>query len=369
MWIREVTLINFRNYAKETIVFSPGINLIIGSNGEGKTNLLESIFLLATTRSYRQSHERDMVALSCDSFYVSGAATLTGDIKHTLELAYSQVQKKKQVKVSGVPVTRLTDFMGILNVVFFSPEDLNLVKGPKGLRRRFLDILLSQIDKLYLYTLQQYTRVLKQRNECLKSIQRGTMRTTDLAPWNEQFASLAERIVRRRAEAVTEIAKYFAVYSRAINQGKEILALEYISQLLKVKDILSNVSIHEVLLKKQQEDIARGLTSVGPHRDDLLFTINGLQAAEYASQGQQRTAVLGLKMAELEYMYKVTGDYPILLLDDVFSELDQSRRELLLSTLHGKVQALVTGTEVPAFSLSPLEASPQLIRVRQGKVI
>jgi len=369
MWIREVKLINFRNYAAEVILFSPGINLIVGSNGEGKTNLLESIFLLATTRSYRQAQERDMVALGSDSFYIRGTITLTGEIKHTLELSYSQLQKKKQAKVSGIPITRLTDFMGILNVVFFSPEDLNLVKGPKGLRRRFLDILLSQIDKGYLYALQQYTRVLKQRNECLKAIYRGNMRTADLLPWNEQFVYFAEKIVRRREEAVAEIAKHFAQHAGEINQGKEKLVLEYNSQLMKNKVLLSLDSIHEAVSKKQQEDLARGLTSIGPHRDDVVFTINGLQASEYASQGQQRTAVLSLKLAELDYMHKITGEYPVLLLDDVFSELDQSRRTLLLSTLHGKVQVLVTGTEVPLLSLSPEAASPKIICIQQGKVI
>jgi len=369
MWIREVKLLNFRNYTAEVIVFSPNINLIIGNNGEGKTNLLESLFLLATTRSYRQAHERELVSLNCDSFYIRGDITLSGDIKHSLELSYSQLQKKKQAKVSGVPVSRLTDFMGILNVVFFSPEDLDLVKGAKSVRRRFLDILLSQIDKSYLYALQQYTRVLKQRNECLKAIQKGAMRTSDLSPWNEQFIVLAEKIVRRREEAVTALAKHFAQHARAINQGKERLTLEYISQLIKNKVVLSLESIHEAVNKKQQEDLARGLTSLGPHRDDVVFTINGLQAADYASQGQQRTAVLSLKLAEVDYMYQITGEYPILLLDDVFSELDHSRRTLLLSTLHGKVQVLVTGTEVPSLTLSPAASSPKIIYIQQGKVI
>lgn len=369
MWVESVRLRNFRNYFAEDVSFSPHINLIVGSNGEGKSNLLESLFLLATTKSYRQAHEKDMVFIDRDNFYVSGEAVLQGNIKHTLEISYSQKQNKKQAKVSGVPVVRLADFIGILNVVCFSPDDLNIIKGAPGLRRRFLDILLSQIDRVYLSVLQQYGRVLRQRNECLKAVQRGRMRPTEIWPWTEQLATLACQVTERRFKAVNELTTSYAAISKGINQGKENLSLKYMSSLVKNSHLYTPIEFTESLQRRQTEEVARGITTIGPHRDDLFFLINGLSAADYASQGQQRTAVLSLKLAELEYMYKVTGDYPILLLDDVFSELDQKRRQLLLATLSDRVQALITGTETLEWPWSGDREYCNIINIRQGKVI
>jgi len=368
MVVQSVVLSNFRNYQKEEISFSPQINLVIGDNGEGKTNLLESLFVLATTKSYRQAHEREMVLIGQDTFYLQGKVTLAGGQDYTLELGYSQKQNKKSAKISGVPIVRLSEFIGFFKVVCFSPDDLEIIKGSPGIRRRFLDILLSQLDRSYLNDLQQYTKVLRQRNECLRAISKGKMQQEDLFPWNEQMATLALKITERRLRAVVDLAPLFKSSTQQINQGRENLGLSYQGTLTQDGRVYSKNEALECWQRRQKEEVARGITLIGPHRDDLYFSINGVAAADYASQGQQRTGVLGLKLAELEYMNLVTGNYPTLLLDDVFSELDQVRRELLISILSGKIQSVITGTETPYLTKSFGALGAKVIKVQQGKL-
>ncbi len=367
MRVEELRLTSFRNYTKETVSFSPGLNYVVGKNGEGKTNLLEALFVLATTKSHRQALERDMVKIGEDHFRVF-ARIITLGVDRNLDLGYYVAPRKKIAGVSGCPVTKLQDFIGLLNVVMFSPEDLALVKGAPSDRRRFLDILLCQVDKVYLRLLQQYTMVLRQRNEALKLIAKGAMKLFDLKPWDHQFAALAQRITLRRMQATERLSASFLNVTREINGGKEALCIAYSSSLSAAGPNLDVDGVARELERRQREDLKRGTSSLGPHRDDLRFLINGLPAATYASQGQQRTAVLGLKLAELKYMQEVTGDYPLLLLDDVLSELDSSRRQMIVQVLMSEVQAVITGTDEGDLSLQGVKPA-QVIRVERGKVV
>jgi len=367
MKVCELRLTSFRNYTKERICFSPNLNYLVGNNGEGKTNLLEALFLLATTRSHRQAGEKDMVTIGEDYFLVS-AQIETLSTNRAIDIGYYLSLKKKVARVSGLPVTRLHDIVGLFNVVLFSPEDLALVKGSPRDRRRFLDVLLCQVDKVYFRLLQQYAQVLKQRNEALKSIARGSFKAQDIRPWDEQFASIALRITARRAQAVDRLAENFRFLTGEINRGQETLRLAYRGSLCATTAKPDTESVRLELERRLSEDVRRGVSSLGPHRDDLSFLINGLPAEDYASQGQQRTAVLGLKLAELKYMQEVTGDYPVLLLDDVLSELDPKRRQMIVHVLMSDVQALVTGTDENDLVLTG-GRPVQVMRIERGKVV
>ncbi|MBT9133875.1 MAG: DNA replication and repair protein RecF [Firmicutes bacterium] len=367
MRVEELSLTSFRNYSSGKVSFSPGLNYVVGKNGEGKTNLLEALFILATTKSHRQALDKDMVKIGEGRFRVSARIIALG-VDRNLGLGYDVALKKKVANVSGFPVTKLQDFIGILNVVMFSPEDLALVKGTPSDRRRFLDILLCQVDKVYFRLLQQYTHVLRQRNEALKLIARGAIKLFDLKPWDQQFAALAQRITLRRFQATERLAASFLNLTDAINRGKETLSIAYSSSLLTTTAGLDVEGVARELERHQREDLKRGTSSIGPHRDDLKFLINGLPAAAYASQGQQRTAVLGLKLAELKYMQEVTGDYPVLLLDDVLSELDSSRRQMIVQVLMSDVQAVITGTDENDLSLQGVKPA-RVLRVERGKVV
>jgi DNA replication and repair protein RecF len=367
MRVQELRLTSFRNYVQEKVVFSPRLNFVVGKNGEGKTNLLEALHLLATTKSHRRALEKDMVKIGESHFRVAARISTLG-VDRNLDLGYDIILRKKVAAVSGMHVTKLQDFVGLLNVVMFSPEDLALVKGSPSDRRRFLDILLCQVDKVYLRLLQQYTLVLRQRNEALKRIARGAFKALDLKPWDEQFAVLAQKITLRRAQAIDRLAVNFVRLTSEINRGQERQSIAYVSSLASGTETLDVPSVVRELERCQREDLRRGTSTVGPHRDDLRFLINGLPAAAYASQGQQRTAVLGLKLAELQYMHEVTGDYPVLLLDDVLSELDQGRRHMLVEVLLCDVQAIITGTEENNLSLQGVKPT-QVMRVERGKVV
>jgi len=365
MWVQELTLRDYRNYKDQKVSFSPALNYVVGANGEGKTNLLEALYLLATTKSHRSVGEKDLVRTGSDFFFLS-CRLKDQRLTTTIDVGYSMSQRRKVAKVSGVPVTKVGELIGVLNVVLFSPDDLDLVKGAPSGRRRFLDVFLSQVDKIYFVLLQQYTRVLAQRNECLKAIQYGRLAPIDLEPWTEQFVDLAIRITRRRQQALLALCQEYKNRAQHLNQGKEILSIDYLASL----DCgLSHQATMDFLRKALNQEIKRGVTVYGPHRDDIKFLINGLPATDYASQGQQRTAVLSLKLSELEYMRQIRGEYPVLLLDDVLSELDTHRRTALIDVLGKDIQAIITGTDLDDLSPMSLRGDYKVLRIEQGRVI
>lgn len=341
MYLSRLHLRHFRSYSELTQEFSPRYNLLVGPNGAGKTNVLEAIFLLATARSHRASRDQELVQWGADLFRVQADIVKT----HTtmrLELAYAR-DRRKQLRINGQPEAKISNLIGRLNVVLFAPEDLQLIKGAPALRRRFLDIELAQVSPAYFHHLQQYQRTLMQRNAALR---KGAVASV-LGVFDEPLIEHGCELIRRRAEAVAALEPLAAAHHEQISNGQETLALTYMSTLYErggqpPADLPDR--FRQLLAERRHVEEMRGTTVVGPHRDDLLVSLNGRDARQFASQGQQRSAVLSLKLAELAFVAAHAGEPPILLLDDVTSELDADRRALLVQTIAADVQTFITTT-------------------------
>jgi len=324
---------NFRCLAGLTFQPAPGINVICGNNAQGKTALLEAILYTATSKSHRTSAAAELVAHGADRFHLT-AHVRRDDRQLTIDAAWWQGAKR--FKINGVPQTRISDILGKMTVVLFSPEDIGMIKGAASGRRRFLDMELSQVSPLYLHALQRYRQALRQRNELLRT---DAPAPELIAPWDEQLSSHAQTIVRERNLFIDQLARH-AAQAYAQIAGGELLALRY------VPDVAPGTRLADVLLKARQADIRRQNTSRGPHRDDVEIDIASRPARNFASQGQQKTAALALKLAELHLILERTGEYPILMLDEVLSELDAVRSRLLFNAIPPEVQCIVTTTTV-----------------------
>lgn len=334
MYIQELALNNFRNYGEVNIQLDEGINIFKGDNAQGKTNVLEAIYLCATARSHRTSQEKEVIKLNEE------AAHITLDVqKRTFndKIDFHITQKGKAVAINKLPVAKLGELFGTLTVVMFSPEDLQLIKKSPKERRRFIDIELCQFNKLYYYALKQYYKVLKQRNNALKQYQQNP-NPDMLDIWDMQYVEYAKEVIQRRSEFIQEINEVAKKIHANISGGKEDLEVIYEPNVLET-------NIEEKVARYRQKDIMTQSSSVGPHRDDLKFLINGMDVKVYGSQGQQRTVVLSMKLAELRLMQENLGEAPILLLDDVLSELDDSRQKYLFSYTEN-IQTLITCTGV-----------------------
>ena len=316
------------------IVFepSPGLNVIHGGNAQGKTTLLEAILYAATSKSHRTNADTDLPQYGSEQFHVRIQAQRTG---REVDIEAHWWQGAKRFKVNGIPQTRLSDILGRINVVFFSPEDVELVKGGASARRRFLDMEISQIHPGYLQALQQYRQVLRQRNELLRD---GQPDPDLLAAWDAQLVMHGTAIVQLREEYIAELGQCAAEAYEKIAQA-EPLAIAY------QPDVASSEDLAAVLAKSQASDIKRRATQRGPHRDDLDIRIAGQPARSHASQGQQKSAALALKLAELELVNHRAGEYPVFMLDEVLAELDAHRVRQLLEAIHPEVQCLLTTTD------------------------
>jgi DNA replication and repair protein RecF len=369
MHITELSLANYRNYEKLHLTFDHKVNVIIGENAQGKTNLMESIYVLALTKSHRTSKDKELI--KWDENY----ATIKGGIvkrkrQFPLELIFSN--KGKKAKLNHIEQQRLSDYIGALNVVMFAPEDLNLVKGSPHERRRFIDMEIGQIQPIYVYHLGQYQKILKQRNALLKEYQRKPqMDRTMLQVLTEQLIEHAAIILFRRFQFLTLLRKWAKPIHSGISRQLEELEIEYDAS-IDVSEKMELSKIVEVYQKQFQDietkEMERGSSLIGPHRDDLVFFINGKEVHTYGSQGQQRTTALSLKLAEIELIHNEVGEYPILLLDDVLSELDDSRQSHLLNTIEGKVQTFVSTTSVNGIEHETLQKA-EIFYVQQGTVI
>ena len=366
MRLDELVLRRFRNYEEAVIAFSPTINLLVGENAQGKTNILEAIYFVCLGSSHRNAEDTDMVAWKEDS-----AAVELRFISHEME-GLLQVHlfknRRRQLRLNGQPA-KLKDCFGMINVVLFSPEDLWLIKGAPAVRRRFLDNEISQANPAYYRQLVRYNHTLLQRNNLLKSIRDQRAHLEQLDIWDEQFVTLAASVTSKRIEALKKLNMLANLMHRKLTNGKEALALQYFIQQseMEIPQTTDEFSewYKEKLTVNRQQDIYRGSTSVGPHRDDLILEVNGQNLRLYGSQGQQRTGVLSLKLAELEFIKSETGEYPILLLDDVMSELDGSRREHLLSFIKNRIQTFITATDATQF---PANFAGRKYIVKQGTV-
>jgi DNA replication and repair protein RecF len=339
--VKRVRLRSFRNYASLDLQPDSRLTVLCGPNAQGKTNVLEALHLCCLGRSHRTSRERELIRWGEESCAVQ---VFTEQLDGTHEVSvqiYQDARRKKIVRVGGTKVARIGELMGHLNGVLFSPEDLSIVKDGPGERRRFIDMELSQLRPAYFYALQQYVRALNQRNNLLREIARNASLLPTLEAWDEQLARTGAVIVTHRRAYIARLCEEAAKNHAAISGG-ETLSIRYQSQFGEASRV--EEAFMERLHAARREDLRRATSTVGAHRDDLRFEIGGKDARMYASQGQQRTIVLSLKLAEIAAIEKERGETPVLMLDDVMSELDPRRREMLVERLCG-VQTLVTCTD------------------------
>ncbi|TGA98648.1 DNA replication/repair protein RecF [Sporolactobacillus shoreae] len=369
MKLESIELTNFRNYDRLSLDFSDSVNVFMGENAQGKTNLLEAIYVLAIAKSSRTSHDKDLIKWDEDYGKIKGRISRRGT-PLPLELIISR--KGKKAKANHLEKRRLSDYVGLCNVVMFAPEDLGLVKGGPALRRRFTDMELGQIAPVYIHTLGDYQKVLLQRNALLRDFSR---RSANLEPLldilTEKLIGLAAEIVHRRLKFVSMLNQWAAPIHSEISQGRESLLLAYQSSVREVSDGSDPSKIAEVykiaFSRQRQREIERGTTLIGPHRDDLQFFVNEREVQLFGSQGQQRTAALSVKLAEIELIHHEVGEYPLLLLDDVLSELDDIRKTHLLGVFKQKVQTFVTTTSTDGLDHHLLDHAT-LFHIQQGKV-
>jgi len=378
MYLKTLQLRQFRNYQNCLVHFNAPKTILVGDNAQGKSNLLEAVELLATLKSHRSVRDRELV----------WEEAAVGEIRANLERAYGSVdlsitlrnQGRRTVALNKESLRRQLDFLGILNAVQFSSLDLELVRGAPERRRSWLDAILTQLEPIYAYILQQYNQILRQRNALLKKIRRQEMEGTDelpyqdqvdqLALWDAQLATAGSRVTRRRGRMLQRLAPIAREWHTSISGATEVLEINYAPNVSIEQD--DPEEVQKAFLDKIQErrlpERHQGTTLVGPHRDEVEFTINQTPARSYGSQGQQRTLVLALKLAELKLIEEVVGEPPLLLLDDVLAELDLNRQNQLLEAIQERFQTLITTTHLGAFDSQWLKSS-QILSVKAGQII
>ncbi|MCF2147525.1 DNA replication/repair protein RecF [Desmonostoc muscorum LEGE 12446] len=371
MYLKTLQLRQFRNYQDQRVDFTAAKTILVGNNAQGKSNLLEAVELLATLRSHRMARDRDLVregeAIAQINAHLERQIG-TSDLTLTLRR-----NGRRSVALNGESVRRQMDFLGVLNAVQFSSLDLELVRGgPEG-RRNWLDTLLIQLEPVYAYILQQYNHVLRQRNAFLKN-NVETLYTkslqSELALWDAQLATAGTRVIRRRDRAIQRLADIATAWHTSISGSTEILQIKYAPN-IPLEDNQPEQVQQAFLAKIQQRSVAelhQGTTLVGPHRDEVELTINQTPARQYGSQGQQRTLVLALKLAELQLIEEVVKEPPLLLLDDVLAELDLSRQNQLLDAIQDRFQTLITTTHLGSFDSQWLKSS-QILFVKAGEIM
>ena len=353
MQITELTLRSYRSYETLHLAFDPGVQIFLGANAQGKTNIIEALYYAAFGRSHRTSSDAELIRVGADGAHI-GLSFRRHDVPGELSFTFARGARRR-ITYAGESL-RQRDLVGILPMVLFSPEDLFLVKGAPALRRRYLDAELSQASPAYYGELLRYTRILKQRNAVLKDIRERLAAPDDLSPWDAQLARSAAYIVTRRIAAVAQLGALSARVQAVLAAGEE-LALAYEIAGAGAEDFAEDdmtealhVWYNKMLCEGRARDIARAATGVGPHLDDLVLRVGGMSLRSYGSQGQQRTGALALKLAELFYLQENIGEAPILLLDDVMSELDADRRRALLDFIrHERIQTFITATDAAYF--------------------
>ena len=374
MRIKSLKLLYFRNYLSMNIDVHPSLNVLVGNNANGKTNIIESIFCLALGRSYRTKSDSECIMFGETATAMS---CVVNKNNKNLDIMLGISNKGKSAKIAGVKKNKLTDFVGELNVVLFSPEDLQLVKGSPSLRREFINREFYQFSRIYHKYYLMYQHLLKQRNSYLKDMRKNPKDEISLAYLETltfQLAKVAIYITKERVSFVQDISKLTYKNMMNISNGQESLTIKYKSSVLESLNIadvteegFTEENLTKVMMKKSFDDIMRGSTKIGPHQDDLEFYINDLDAKMYASQGQQRSIVLSLKLAEINYLKSKTGTYPVLLLDDVLSELDKNRQLKLLDAINENVQTFITTPSISDIKEDLLKKA-KVFKIEDGNI-
>lgn len=334
MHIKSLALSNYRNYDEASIEFSEGINILYGDNAQGKTNVLEAVYMAATTKSHRGSYDKEIIKFGEEESHIR-ANVSRNDIEHRIDM-HLKKSKNKGVAIDMLPLKKSSELFGLINIVFFSPEDLSIIKDGPAERRRFMDMELCQLNKIYYSDLNNYNKVLNQRNNQLKEIAFNPNAIDMLDIWDMQLEEYGIKIIQKRDNFINQLNEIIRDIHKDLTNGKEEILINYDA----------NVDINsfaDELIQKKNIDLRYQNTSVGPHRDDISFMVNGIDVKKYGSQGQQRTVALSLKLAEIELVKKIIDDNPILLLDDVMSELDKNRRDALLQSIKN-IQTIITCT-------------------------
>lgn len=357
MIIKSLELMNFRNYNLLDLKFSEGTNILYGDNAQGKTNVLEAIYMSATTKSHKGSKDRDIVNFHAEEAHIRTYLEKEG-IEYKVDM-HLRKNKSKGIAVDGQKLKKAADLLGLLNVVFFSPEDLGIIKNGPAERRRFVDMELCQLDNFYLYNLNHYSKIVNQRNKLLKDMYFNPQLKDTLNIWDSQLVSFGSKIIERRRIFVEQLNEIILGIHKKLSGGKEELVIKYEPD-VEIEDFENSMKA------SQEKDIKLKQTCVGPHRDDFSFMVGEIDIRKFGSQGQQRTAALSLKLSEIELVKKVTKDTPVLLLDDVLSELDSSRQQFLLNTI-GDIQTIITCTGLDEFVNNRFEID-KVFRVVEGAI-
>jgi len=369
MKLTNLQLQNFRNYESVQLEFTDGVHVFIGENAQGKTNLMESIYALAMTKSHRTTNDKELIGWNKEFATIKGTVEKTAT-KTNLELQFSK--KGKIAKVNYLEQKRLSSYLGNLNVILFAPENLTLVKGSPQNRRKFVDMELGQMSSLYLYDLVEYNRVLKQRNTYLKQLAIKKKQPDEyLDVLSEMLSELASKIVFYRLDFMKQLEALAIPIHDQLSLGREKFSVSY-QATIPLEDGLTPSQMKEIYMnqfkKNQTREADQATTLIGPHRDDLIFYLNEVPVQTYGSQGQQRSTVLSLKLAEIELMKLSTGEYPLLLLDDVLSELDDDRQTHLIKAIENKVQTFITTTSLDGIKQQFIN-EPVVIPIEKGTIL
>lgn len=339
MIIKSIELADYRNYDSLTMEFCPGTNILFGDNAQGKTNILEAIYVSATTKSHRGSKDKEIIHFDKEESHIRTYIEKEG-VESRIDM-HLRKNKSKGLAIDGQRVKKAADLIGLCNVVFFSPEDLGIIKNGPSERRHFVDMELCQLDSFYFYNLSNYNRIVDQRNSLLKDMYFNPQLKETLNIWDMQLVSYGSKIIERRKLFTEQLNEIIKDIHFSLSGGREKIQVQY-------EPNVQIDSFENQLKINQDRDIKSKMTSVGPHRDDFSFLIGDIDIRKYGSQGQQRTAALSLKLSEIELVKKITKDTPILLLDDVLSELDSSRQNYLLGSI-GNIQTIITCTGLEEF--------------------
>lgn len=357
MIIKSIELKNFRNYEDLNIKFDNGTNILYGDNAQGKTNILESAYVSGTTKSHKGSKDKEMIHFGKDESHIR---TLVEKKEKQYQIdIHLKKNKAKGIAVNRIPIKKASELFGILNMVFFSPEDLNIIKNGPSERRRFLDSEICQLDKIYLSDLTNYNRILMQRNRLLKDIIFKPDLKETLSIWDIQLVEYGKKIIKRRRQFIEQLNDIVFEIHKNISGHKENLVLKY-------EPNIDEVFLEDELNRVKEKDLKYAQTSVGPHRDDISFFIGNIDIRKFGSQGQQRTSALSLKLSEIELVKKTINDTPVLLLDDVLSELDGNRQNFLLNSIHD-IQTIITCTGLDEFVKNRFQID-KVFHVVDGKV-